>query len=134
LLTPKQVMILRQAGFIPYEIAKYSAAVDRKGNAQNIDLTTGTWQGVISKRRSYVTAMIKKGWSRQKITDAFMRFYSQKKGSQPFDWLKVEYKPPRKLTDFAFAVKMRANAQIRRSFGSGYGSKFTPVQRRPLIP
>lgn len=44
-------------------------------------------------------------------------YYRKSKRTSPWDWVKLEYKPPKKLKDFQEAAKKRAEKRIKREFG-----------------
>lgn len=104
--------LLRRAGFIPWEIRKLNEAVYPDGRPQVINLETEAWKAVIHSRYAWITDKLENGWSSKRISGAVMGYYIGKRERTPFDFLKVEYKPPRKLTDYQEAMQTRINKNI----------------------
>ena len=86
-----QVMRLRRAGFIDYEIAQYNYMVAADGSPQMIDLNTATWQATLKTRRNWVDARRAEKWTDQEIYDAIMGYYKGRSQGTPFDFLKAVY-------------------------------------------
>ena len=104
--------ILRRSGFHPWEIKKYDEAVAPDGTPQVINLQTKTWQAAIASRRAWVQDKLRRGWSRPQIAGAIMGYYIMKRERSPFDFIKIEYKPPKQLTDYQEAVQKRVGKRI----------------------
>ena len=111
-LTNDDKTTLRRAGFIPWEIKKYDEAVTPDGKPQHTNLSTATWQAVIQSRHAWMTDKLQKNWSRQQIAGAIMGYYIMQRGRNPYDFLKIEYKPPRKLSDYQEVNQRRIRANM----------------------
>lgn len=123
---------LLDAGFLPFEVRQIHLAKAPDGSYQSIDLTGATWQATIASRRRWVERQLDEGRSKDEIRKVIIRFYRRRgAGRDPFAFLKIEYKPPRRLSDFQFAMKLRARKRISWGFGKEYGRRLRP-QRRPL--
>jgi len=108
---------LRLAGFIPTEIEAFATAVTPEGLPQPaIDLEGDVWQRVMKSRRDWVNDKIERGWEDEEITNAIMDYYRRNEERSPWDFLRVEYRPPEKI-DYKEAIRRRARettAELRR--------------------
>lgn len=130
-LTKTQREKLRDAGFMPFEIRRISNARTPDGSFQEIDISGPAWQSTIESRRTWVASLIRAGWSKDDIRASLRRYYRRRRGRSPFDFLKIEYRPPKRLTDFQYALKLRSRSRITRDLGRGYGRAMRQ-QLRPL--
>ena len=111
-LSLDDVRILRRSGFLPWEIRKYNEAVAPDGTPQVINIHSKTWEAAITSRRAWVSDKIRRGWPRAQIAGAIMGYYVMKRERNPFDFIKIEYRPPKRLTDYQETVKKRVGKQI----------------------
>lgn len=118
-----QAQRLREAGFLESEIRKISRARAPDGSLQQTDIDGIAWQKTLESRKRWVGQRLDEGWSKEEIRRRILRYYKRKAGRSPFDFLKLEYKPPQKLTDFQYALKLRARARVSRTFGRKYGRR-----------
>ena len=103
---------LRLAGFIEFELEEFSTATTPSGQPQPaIDLDGEVWQRVLESRRDWTTDKIVRGWTRDEIENVIMEYYLTKEGRSPWDFLKIEYRPPEKL-DYKAAIRRRAGEEI----------------------
>ena len=112
-LSIEDARTLRRSGFIAWEVKKYDEAVAPDGTPQVINLQTKTWQAAIASRRAWVSDKIRRGWPKAQIAGAIMGYYIMKKERNPFDFIKIEYKPPKKLTDYQEATKKRVEQRVK---------------------
>lgn len=110
-----QVMRLRRAGFVDYEIAQLNWAVAIDGTPQAINLKAQAWEATLSTRRKWIDSLRAQKWTDQQIFDNIMHFYTSDKGRTPWDFLKAEYKPPVR-TDYAKARRERARRQTKQLY------------------
>lgn len=130
-LNRHQKEFLLDAGFLPSEVRKFSRARTPDGGYQTIDFSGATWQNTISSRRNWVRRRLDAGWTKDEIRRAILRYYKRRAGRTPYDFLRIEYKKPRKLTDSEFIVKMKSRIRISKKFGRDYGRRMRP-QMRPV--
>ena len=95
---------LKRSGFIQEEIEEFSA--------QNIDLGLPVWQDVINERKAWIIDKVDRGWSRDDIKQALSDYYAKGKKRNPWDFVKANYKPPKKI-DYLVAAKKRAQLRLR---------------------
>lgn len=130
-LNKNQKQILQDAGFLKSEIFKIGHAKTPDGKAyQKVDLDTGTWQAVINSRRRWIKRRLAQGWTRNELINSMRLYYRKRKGRDIWAFLKIEYRPTRRLSDFQFAIKLRDRARISKRLGRDYGRRMYP-QRRP---
>lgn len=113
MLSPLEKKQLRNSGFLIWEIEQFD-----KGS---VNFGSHTFQSAIRSRKLWVEAMRKVGWSDQLIGNRLRHWYKLKKGRNPFDWLKMEYKPPIKLTIQQLAKQLAIRRSVSRVLGSNYG-------------
>ena len=89
---------------------------------------------MIARRAKWVSSLREQGWTPQQIKGVIQRYYNLKHGRSPWDFLKLEYVPVRKLTDFQFAMKLRSKARISRTLGTRYSPRIKPEWREPKKP
>lgn len=111
---------LRQSGFLHEEAQELAQA---RGSTNAID--TEPWQRAMASRRQWVTMVANRlrgqGWSQRQIK-TFIRQqlldYLKQPGASPWDFIRQEYKPKRKVQDFVMAAGRRKQvSQARRRTG-----------------
>ena len=103
---------LRQAGFIESEIEGFANAVTANGEPQSpIDLDSPVWQAVIESRREWWIDKVDRGWTEHEIVAELENYYRRDSKRNPFDFIRAEYKPPRKR-DYMDIARKRAASQI----------------------
>lgn len=121
MLSHDQKLKLQRAGFTPYEIRRIDEAKTPDGKPQKAVLSDGPWQDAMANRFAYVRRLRQKGWKPVEIARAINSYYRKYKKASPFDFLKLEYKPPKKLTDYRSSLTFRkSRARVTRKFGYGY--------------
>ena len=133
MLSPKDIKKLRDSGFILYEIDKLDKAVDPAGVPQSTDLTSPAWQATIEHRHNWVRNMQARivqmltmqgkettpEMSFERIRKMIFDYYKRDKTRSPFDFLKVEYEP-KKRVDYHEALRKRKAEDINRSMKGYY--------------
>ena len=130
-LTAEQKRQLAHDGFLPSEILAYSRAVTPTGQVQALNYDSQTFSMARKSRREWVKQLLNEGWSTLEIKEQVNQYYKKNKSKSPFDWLKLEYQPAKKIVDFqsAMATKKRAiRRSATRQLGYGYGRK---LRRKP---
>lgn len=105
--TKKQLI---EDGFLPFEIHAMMNAKTSSGAKQStIPINGKAWGAVRRSRIKYIVDLKRNGWSGDEIKVKISQFYRGKnKSAAVFQWLKMEYKPARKVVDFQAAVQRRA--------------------------
>jgi hypothetical protein len=131
--------ILRKAGFVEYELEQIANAKTPDGKDQPpIDINSPAWRAVIKSRREWTDDKIARGWQLDAIINEVMNYYHKDERRTPFDFLKAEYRP-RKRVDYYAVVRERKKIAIEEDMGEYVGlspegrpsqmSKFTPETR-----
>lgn len=119
-LNNKQKQVLWESGFTRAEIAAYNGATTPDGeHFQHIDITTKAWKANIARRSRAYNKLIKKGFKDTDIRAQFQRYYVVRGGQSPWDFLKVEYKPPKMTKDY-LTLDAQLRNRMRIKFGTGY--------------
>lgn len=142
-LSRQQKKSLLSDGFLPKEIYQLSNATggDRKTMhlvRQQIAFSSKPFKAMRSSRRNYIRNLKKIGWNEQEIKSKISSYYVA--GKNIFSFIKLEYVPPKRLTDFQAATKLRERSKISRIFGRAYGRSLHAenlprnLPKRPLYP
>ena len=103
---------LRQAGFIEGEIEGFANAVFADGKPQPpVNLDSPVWTRVLESRREWWIDKVERGWIEREIIGELQNYYRRDAKRNPFDFIRAEYKPPKKHSYMDIARK-RAAAQI----------------------
>lgn len=92
---------------------------------------------MLNDRKMWVSKLKEMGYSIQHIQGGIKHYFALKSGRSPFDFLKIEYVPPKVVTDFQFASKVRAKARVNRMSSQGFGTRYTKKIKsewRPIEP
>ena len=118
-ISQKDAEQLRHAGFLESEIMELAEAKTMKGADQPpINLDGPAWQAVLHSRREWWLDKFDRGWTEDEITSELQNYYKRDKRRNPFDFLRAEYKSPKKA-DYMGIIRKRAAAQIEGELG-GY--------------
>lgn len=103
---------LKQAGFLESEIQELAEAKTVKGEDQPpINLDSPAWQAVLESRREWWIDKVDRGWTEHEIVNELMNYYRRDKSRTPFDFLKAEYRPPKRV-DYIEMIRKRHQGQI----------------------
>jgi hypothetical protein len=83
------------------------------------------FQKMLADRSVWVTKLRSQGYNGNQIQGSLRHYYALKGGRSPFDFLKIEYTPPKVITDFLFASKVRAKARVNRMSAQGFETRYT---------
>jgi len=92
-----QISKLKRAGFTEREINEYQWSVSEKGKPYVTSIDTPLWRDVIQDRKDLVAKLSSQGWNRSEILSGIDKFYTMRGNFDPFDWLKAEYRNPKKV-------------------------------------
>ena len=121
-LNRTQKLYMHQHYWLPYEIAAFANARTPDGKLQKLNFTSEPFQAMIASRNKYARKLRQNGWSDTAIRERILKLYSTKRGkSSPWDFLKIEYQPPKAMTDTMWAKKLSSKLRIARTLGSAYG-------------
>lgn len=117
MLLLRDIKKLRTAGFTDWEIGILNENLRQR--PQVLDLTTKVWQAVMSKRRSLRQRWLESGRLTEGRTLAeFDRrvkaYYLSSRKASVWDWVKLEYRPVTRITDFKAGLERRKATQRRR--------------------
>jgi hypothetical protein len=140
-----QKKMLYSEGFLPREIIEFERAIGgdvRSGHRvkQEIAFNSKPFLAMRRSRRKYIANLRQVGWNDYEIRQKLNDYYRLGMGRSPFDYLKAEYRPARKLTDFEDATKRRIRSRLTRTLGKIYGRNpqkatvIRTVPKRPVFP
>lgn len=104
---------LRNKGFLKWEVEQFENG--------NINFESHTFQSMVRSRKLWIDAMRMVGWNDTQIAVRLRHWYRIKKERNPFDWLKMEYRPPIKLTIKQLAQQLAIRRSASRVLGRAYG-------------
>ena len=111
--------ILRQSGFLESEIMELANAKTTAGDDQPpININSPIWQSVIDSRKYWWIDKLDRGWTQAEIEEELRNYYRRDESRNPFDFLKAEYKPP-KRANYMEILRRRKAAQINEEL-EGY--------------
>jgi len=112
---------LRAAGFLDQEIYEIASATTPDGQQQPpIDLDSQVWQNVLESRVKWIEQKLADGWNEERIREEIMAYYRRGTSRNPFDFLKAEYRPPKRV-DYWEAMRRKKQAGIKNTI-EGYGT------------
>ena len=107
-LSANDAQRLKNAGFTDYEIDLLSNAKDPEGKDQPpINIDGDAWKATIKSRSDWWDDKIAKGWNRQEIINELMNYYQRDERRTPFDFLKAEYRPRKRVDYFSIMREMK---------------------------
>ena len=116
-LSSYDAQLLMQAGFIEKEIMDLADAVTPAGTPQPpINLDSPAWQAMIQSRMEWVADKVNQGWSEWQIREEIMAYYARSGSRSPFDFLKLSYRPSKRVDYFAALANQKAR-QIQSVMG-----------------
>ena len=128
-LTTAQRNQLRREGFTDFEIRAYTISKGPDGELQRFNFNSATFAAARQSRQKWVAELKSRGWRKKEIAKKIQSYYDLKSGRNPFDWLKLSYSPPKKLTSVADSVKRKIRARADRTLGRQYGKRKLPETR-----
>lgn len=131
-LNQAQKQYMYKHGWLLSEIKAFANARTPDGRKmQNFNFMAAPFQDMLKSRSDYVNRLKNLGWNDMQIRQRINMLYTSKRGkASPWDFLKVEYKPPTKLSDNVWATKLKSKLRIARKLGAGY-SRPMHKQERP---
>lgn len=108
---------LKDAGFLNFEIEQFAAAKSPSGKDQPfVSLDTPVWRRVMDSRRAWIQDKIEQNWTDSEIENELMGYYQRDKSRSPWDFIRVEYKPPTRV-DYKSAVREQKKLEIEGTLG-----------------
>lgn len=128
-----QISKLRRAGFIDKEINEWQWAVSENGKPYVTTIDTPVWEDTIQTRRDLRDELIKKKYNSEERIAFFERYYERFDKADPFDWLKKEYRNPKKAK-WKDARRKKFRDRINRRLGRLFEEReemgFEPVKKK----
>lgn len=116
-ISEADAMRLRHAGFLESEIMKLAEAKTSKGEDQPpVNLSSPAWTRVLESRREWWIDKVDRGWTTHEIVAELENYYRRDSKRTPFDFLRAEYRPPKKL-DYLEIVRRRHKEEIESELG-----------------
>ena len=115
----RNVQRLRRAGFLPDEIERFSTMTDPAGRPQDVNslIETGPWRAMITARADYWQQERRRGVKDSAIIAKIQGYYRAFTRRRPWDFIKREYHPPRKIKDYQAYARGEAGRRIYHHFG-----------------
>ena len=135
-LNQAQKRYMYNHGFLLSEIKAFANARTPDGKKmQNLDFMAAPFQDMIKTRETYVARLKQQGWNDLQVRQRINMLYTVKRGkSSPWDFLKIEYKPPTTVSDTVWATMLKAKGRIVRKLGAGYSKPMHKETRPRFIP
>jgi len=137
-LSDYEKSVLKQAGFIKWEIQQFDAAVDVSGNSQDLNTKSDNWQSMIRSRIRWRALLKSKGWDNFQIDYRIMMLYrGHRSNRSPFLLLQAENSPSQKntkITDTAEFRRRLSRTRVTRTLGHAYGKDFRPTVLPKHLP
>lgn len=125
-------------GFLPFEAKEFLTAKGGKHHDVDSDIrsivTSKPFESMLQDRLKWIHQCQQIGWSGHKIGQALKDYYKLEADRSPFDFLKIEYKPPQQLSDYAAAIKLRAETRIKRMSKTHFSINYTKRTKREWRP
>lgn len=120
-------------GWLPSEIRAFDTAKTPDGSQQHFNVDSKVFLAMRRSRVRYVADLRRAGWEQYEIKERISKF--AKKTNNPWQYLKLEYQPAKKLVDFQDAMlrrKSKIRSAVTKGLGYNYGrsSRNTVVRRR----
>ncbi len=131
-LTRSQKEYMYRAGFLIREISAFANAKTPDGKTlQDFQFMSEPVQDMIRARMEYVKKLQQQGWNDLQVRQRINMLYNRKRGkASPWDFLKIEYRPEKKMSDAMWSNMLKCKGRIARTLGSAY-SKPTHRELRP---
>jgi hypothetical protein len=114
------------------EIREFDNMHTPDGMIQEVDIRSPLWQAVRARRLSAANRLRNQGFADSAVRKQFDTYFRQKTGGKPFDFLKTEYKPKKKVRDYQATMK-ETRKRIEKTFGKSYFKnedvRYQPVRR-----
>jgi hypothetical protein len=148
-LNKQQKLLLLSEGWLPSEINALQKASSGNIGAgtskrhvvkQDFNYSSKTFSSARRDRRRWVRDLKSLGWNDMDIKLKLIEYYSHGSGRSVYDWLKLAYAPPHKLTDYQSAIVKKIRARASRTLGKLYGrnlrtaTKVRTQPKRPVVP
>ena len=137
-LTEHERRVMIQAGFIKWEVDQFDAAVDEKGNPQDLNFQAENFQSMIRSRIRWRALLKSKGWDKFQVDYRIMMLYrGHRSDRSPFLLLQAENSPSQKntkITDTAEFRRRLSRTRITRTLGHAYGKDSRPTPLPKHLP
>jgi len=131
-LTRAQKEYMYKAGFLVREISAFANAKTPDGKTlQDFKFLSEPVQDMIRTRMGYVAKLRSQGWNDLQVRMRINMLYQRKRGkASPWDFLKIEYRPEKKMSDAMWSHMIKSKLRIARTLGQSY-SKPAHRELRP---
>ena len=132
--------VMRNAGFLDFEVKTFDEAVDVNGNPQDLNFRADNFQAMIRSRIRWIALLKAKGWDRFQINYRIKLLYIGHRSKRTsFMLLQIENSPAQhshKITDNAEFRRRLVRTRVTKTLGEAYGKPFktTPLPRHVPPP
>lgn len=137
-LTEHERHVMKQAGFLDFEIKSFNNAVDVNGNPQDLNFAAENFQSMIKSRIRWIALLKSKGWDKFQIEFRIKMLYrGHRTERDSFILLQAEASPSQKnskITDNAEFRRRLARNRVTRTMGHAYGKDFKPTTLPKHLP
>jgi hypothetical protein len=136
-LTDHEKRVMKQAGFLDFEIKTFDNAKDVAGNYQDLNFQAENFQGMIRSRIKYIALLKSKGWDSFQISLRIKMLYQGHRSKRDsFMLLQAENSPSshNRITDNAEFRRRLVRTRVTRTLGEAYGKDFRKATLPRHIP
>ncbi len=112
-----------------------NARIPDNKRLQNLRFDSAPFQDMLRTRDAYVNRLKALGWSDLQIRHRINMLYITKRGkTSPWDFLKIEYRPAKTISDTMWATMLKSKLRIAKKLGAGYSKPMRKEIRPKYIP
>lgn len=111
-LLGRQHKTLSDAGFTEFEMGIFNENLRQA--PQVFDLNKPFWQSRLKKRKEWIAKWIKQGGTKISFAKMLNSYYRSSRKASPWDFVKLEYKPPKKVGKYKEAQKRRIARRLAK--------------------
>jgi hypothetical protein len=137
-LTEHERRVMKQAGFLDFEIKCFNDAVDVNKNPIDLNFQAENFQSMIRSRIRWISLLKSHGWDKFQIDFRIKMLYrGHRTERNSFILLQAEASPSQKntkITDNAEFRRRLARNRVTRTMGHAYGKDFKPTPLPKHLP
>lgn len=107
--------------FLDIEVLAFAEATNPDGSPHTVNIDGPAWRATIKSRQEWYDDKIERGWSEEQIERELRAYYDRDLKRTPWDFLKAEYRPPKRI-DYWAIVRSRHKDTIKHEIPKYYSS------------